>query len=290
MRYALGVFVLAGACSASEAVPSPSSTKTSVSEQTAAPAEVSSAHQTHERRTLAVVVPRFEVDLVPLRFGRVSRVDVLVGTRVAKDAVVAKMDGAVADREYAQAQAQMRVAKAELDRSAVELHHATRSREALEKIGEFVPKDDLRERTRASKVQAAARRRAAAALAQAKQGVVQSGAQIQDGLIRAPFDGYISRRYVDSGATLSAGEGIVRIVSEARLIRFAIAGDERDALEVGATVQVDFDDAGSLRAVVSAIEPEVDPGTHMVLVEAILITGPETYADLSPGVRGQVRY
>lgn len=74
---------------------------------------------------------------------------------------------------------------------------------------------------------------------------------------------------MDPGATLGTGEPVVQLISDARLVRFAVPEGRTAALRIGAAVVVTFEDEGiEVRGEVITIAPEIEAGTRLVFAEA----------------------
>jgi RND family efflux transporter MFP subunit len=244
-----------------------------------------------EAPMVGVLVPEAEVVLVSSGFARLARLDVQVGDHVSEGDVVAEMDVRGGRSELAAATAAWKASKAELDRLALELDQARATRSDVEQLEEFVSKAELREQRYAEKLTAARKRSAGASLEEQRSKMEEATARIAEAELRAPFSGLVARRYVDPGATLSTGEPVVQLISDARLVRFAVPEDRTDALRLGAAVVVAFEDEGIEAAgEVSTIAPEIEAGTRLVFAEARVRLGDEQAKTLRVGTVGRVRF
>lgn len=240
---------------------------------------------------VGVLVPQAEVVLVSSGFARLARLDVLVGDHVEQGEVVAEMDVRGDRSELAAATAAWKASRAELDRLALELEQARATRSDVEQLEEFVSKAELREKQFAEKLTAARKRSAGASLEEQRSKMEEASARIAEAELRAPFSGRVARRYVDPGATLSTGEPVVQLISDARLVRFAVPEHRAKALRLGVPVVVRFDDEEiEVRGRVSTIAPEIEAGTRLVLAEArVELTNAQSEA-LRVGTVGRVRF
>jgi RND family efflux transporter MFP subunit len=243
------------------------------------------------RPMVGVLVPEAEVVLVSSGFARLARLDVEVGDHVEQGAVVAEMDVRGDRSELAASTAAWKASKAELDRLTLELEQARATRSDVEQLEEFVSKAELREKQFAEKLTAARKRSAGASLEEQRSKMEEASARIAEAELRAPFSGHVARRYVDPGATLSTGEAVVQLISDARLVRFAVPEARVKALQLGAPVVVAFEDEGvEVRGEVSTIAPEIEAGTRLVLAEArVRLSGAQEQA-LRVGTVGRVRF
>lgn len=245
---------------------------------------------------VGVLVPSSEVVLVATGFARLQRLDVQVGDHVGEGDVVAEMDVRGDKSELASATAAWKASKAELERLELELQQARAQRKDVEQLEDFISRAELREQRFAEKLAAARKRSAGASLSQQRSKMEEASARIAEAELRAPFGGVIAKRYVDPGATLSTGEPVVQIISDARLVRFAVPEGQADALRLGATVMVTFEDEGGeappveVKGTVSTIAPEIDAGTRLILTEAELTLDDAQRDALRVGKVGRVRF
>lgn len=135
------------------------------------------------------------------------------------------------------------------------------------------------------------RLKATAALHRATHGRELARASKQ--LVRAPFDGVLSARFVDRGDFTSPGQALAKVVDGTRFVRFALPEREHARLQSGALVQVVS--AGSdlpLMATVVDVDPELDAAAAVGFARAALpdLADPELPTPrLSPGTRVEVR-
>ncbi|HET8935322.1 MAG TPA: HlyD family efflux transporter periplasmic adaptor subunit [Polyangiales bacterium] len=105
-------------------------------------------------------------------------------------------------------------------------------------------------------------------------------------LVRAPFDGVLSARYLDTGDFASPGQALAKVVDQSRFVRFALPAKEHAELRPGMHVQVLS--AGSdvpLTATVVDVDPELDAAAAVGFARAALPEQPR----MSPGTRIEVR-
>ena len=240
---------------------------------------------------VGVLVPESEVVLVASGFARLERLELEVGDAVKKDEVVAEMDVRGDKNELASTTAAWKASRAELDRLALELEQARATRSDVEQLEDFVSRAELREQRFAEKLAAARKRSAGASLRQQRSRMDEASARIAEAELRAPFEGVISRRYVDPGATLSIGEPVVQIISETRLVRFAVPEENDGVLALGAKVRVRFIDEGiELPGEVTTIAPEIEAGARLIVAEARVTLEPAQREVLRVGKVGRVTF
>lgn len=240
-----------------------------------------------EAGMIGVLVPAAEVVLVAPGTARLARLELEVGAHVEAGAVVAEMDVRGDRTELAAATAAWRAAAAELERLALELDRARVTRADVEQLEDFVSRAELREQRFAEQLADARKRSAGASVSQQRSRMQEKAARIADAELRAPFAGEIASVFVDAGATLAAGEPVVRLISDARLVRFAAPEGASSPLRVGARVMVAFAGDVELAGAVVAIAPEIEVGSRLIFAEARLVGDA---AGLRVGAVGRVRF
>ena len=128
----------------------------------------------------------------------------------------------------------------------------------------------LREREAATprEVEAAAARAAGAA-----SGVAAARDAVVHAVLRAPFDGRLTRRWVHEGDVVVAGQPLVELEGDGGYeLRASVASGEAAALAPGARTAAEVDGVGELTAVVRSVSAAGDPGTQRF----------EVIADLEP--------
>ena len=134
------------------------------------------------------------------------------------------------------------------------------------------------------------RLRATAAMHRATHGRELARASKQ--LVRAPFDGVLSARYLDTGDFASAGQPLAKVVDASRFVRFALPAREHARVQRGTLVQVLSAGSGlPLMAAVVDVDPELDAAAAVGFARAALpdAADPEIPAPrLSPGTRVEV--
>jgi len=250
-----------------------------------------SARATDDVVMTGVLVPEGEVVLVASGFARIDRLDAEVGDHVAEGSVVAELEVRGDRTDLAIATQAWKASTAEIDRLALELEKARESRADVEELESYVAEAEIREKRYAEKLAAARRRSAGASAQQQRSRMKEAATRIADGELRAPFTGVIARRYVNSGATLTTGEPVVKIISDARIVRFAVPEEHNAALQLGAPVSVRFVDAGvEVMGEVTSIAPEIEVGTRLIFAEASLSLTSEQRALLRVGAVSRVRF
>lgn len=112
-----------------------------------------------------------------------------------------------------------------------------------------------------------------ATLDQANAGIVKTKAQINQMLIRAPFDGELGVRQVDVGQYLSPGTPVVTLTDLSMLwVNFTLPEQAAKDVRVGqeTRVQADAFPERVFNAKITAIEPQISAQTRTLMVQATL--------------------
>lgn len=246
---------------------------------------------------LGVLVAREAVDASSRSDGRVAEVRVRLGDRVTKNQVLATLDVRVLRDEQAIVQATLRAARAEVERSTLELAEArerhARRRRALSAPVEAVSEEELanaryQEQFAGPRLEAA---QARAAEQEARAALLEK--DIEEAQVRAPFDGVVTARYVNPGATVARGAALVRLISADDLwVRFAVPEEESAvaAVRAGLAVAITVEDVETeLSGQVEKVAPEVDPASRMIVAEARVVLPAGTSRQALSGRVARVR-
>lgn len=193
--------------------------------------------------------------------GTVVEIAVENGAAVAKDDVVVRLDTSVEQAQLAAAEANLKLAQLQLDRSKSLLSQATISQ------AEFDTAD-------------ASAKASAAQLANIR-------AQIAKKTLRAPFAGRVGIRTVNLGQTLSAGTLVIPLQSlDPIFIDFNLPQQRLASVTAGQELRVTIDGISApFVGKITAINPEVDPVTRNVRVQGTLANPGEK---LRPGMFAEI--
>jgi len=224
-----------------------------------------------------VVVPDRTVTLAAKIVGRVVAVDVDEGERV-------EMGDVLVDIGDAELRANLSAAEAHLRMEELNWAHQEKLAERVRSLREqgTVSAENLDD----------ANFRVAAAeqtVASAKAEVARARAMLGETKIRAPFDGVIIRKDIETGDVTSPGEPLLVLEDHATL-KFRTSVKEQDIprIEKGQTITVTIDalDGLALDATITKIVPSGDLSTHEFLVEATL----PAQDKLHPGMFGKAEF
>jgi len=222
------------------------------------PVAVTTARQTESfvvrRKFAGRITPGQVSDLGFPLGGRIVEMPVDEGTRVEKDAVLARLDTDQLVNRRAELRGQAQEIEANLKRAAATYGRTERlvetnaaSRQALDDIA--AERDGLRARR-----------------AQTRAALDAVETDLEDSVLRAPFAGEIVRRTVDVGAVVSAGEPVFRLNESGVLeARVGVPPTFRRRVEVGDRYTLS---AGDLETtgVVSAVVADVNAATRTLMV------------------------
>lgn len=214
-------------------------------------------------------------DVAAFYAGRLVSLAVRVGDTVKQGAVIAELDPVDAKEQIAQARAQANAAAAEsnrvkVERDAAEVEAARLEPLAKDRLISAIEIDRQRAKARAlgSSFESA---KASEAEAQARIKLLQR--RVVESVVRAPFAGRIAERFVDPGATITAGARLVRLVALSPLrIRFEVPESDVPRLSVG-TALTALTQAGGDKGVparVTGIASEVSRERRVAVVEGLI--------------------
>jgi RND family efflux transporter MFP subunit len=227
---------------------------------------------------VGVVLPDETVDVVPRFDGRIERVLVRIGDKVVKGQVLATLSTLGVQRDLAMAEAQLAASRADSERVALELEKARAQltrREALVAAGgtsgEEVQGARFEVRAAQTRVELAS-----ATSREREARVAQLRDRLAEAELRAPFDGTVVARFVDSGGVAQPGTVVVRVMKTAGLwVRFAIPVEQGRGVEVGSPVRIEVAHLpGSVAARVEKLAAGVDAALGVLVAEARLVAPP----------------
>jgi RND family efflux transporter MFP subunit len=224
-----------------------------------------------------VVVPDRTVTLAAKIVGRVVAVNVDEGDRVEMGDVMVDIGDAELRANLSSAEARLRIE---------ELNWAH-----LEKLAERVRSLRQQATVSAENLDDANFKVAAAeqAVASARAEVARARAMLDETKIRAPFDGVIIRKDIETGDVTSPGEPLLVLENHAVLLfRTSVKEQDIPRIEKGQmiTVTIDALDDLALDATITKIVPSGDLSTHEFLVEATLPAQDKLY----PGMFGKAEF
>jgi RND family efflux transporter MFP subunit len=223
-------------------------------------------------RFVGVVLPSEAVDVTANIDGRIDAIRVRTGDRVRRGSVIAVLDTGTIRADMTIAEAELKTAEADKQRSTIELAQARSrvSRIASLRDEQLVSAEKLEDIRYEEQIASARMSAAENAVAEKRALVEQRTTLLANVQVKAPIDGTVAVRYVDRGWPVGRATPIVRLVRTAPLkIRFAIPSRESHLLYVGLPISALVEDIGvTLRGYVETVAPEIDSASQMLLVEA----------------------
>jgi RND family efflux transporter MFP subunit len=231
------------------------------------------------------------VQAVPKVNGRLASVDVQLGDAVRKGQTIAKVEDREIQEQVRQAEAAYEVSKATIRQREADLKLAQvnleRNRSLLER--QLLPKqtfDDTDARHQAALAQLDL---AKAQFEQAKARLEELRINLANTVIASPVDGFIGKRFLDPGATVSPNVPVASVV-DIRTVRMVANLVEKDLKRVTvgthAAVEVDAFPGEKFAGRVSRVAPIFDPATRTAEME---IEVPNAGYRLKPGMYARVQ-
>jgi membrane fusion protein, multidrug efflux system len=210
-----------------------------------------------------LLLPDSETVLVAQMVGRIVTLNASLGSRVAKDQVIATLD-------CSESAARLSMSEAELA-SARETYDSKVRLKGMDAAGET----DVTV--------------AAAVVDRAKGQIEMTKAQIQNCSVRAPFSGSVSKLHVKPFQGVNSGQPLFEIVGDgAPRLRLNAPSRWMRALKPGRSFVIDIDETGrSYSARVTAINTRVDPVAQTIELEGRVVG---SYGGLLPGMSGNARF
>jgi RND family efflux transporter MFP subunit len=231
------------------------------------------------------------VQAVPKVNGRLATVNVQLGDPVRKGQTIAKVEDREIQEQVRQAEAAYEVAKATIRQREADLTLAKtnleRNRSLLER--QLLPKqtfDDTDARHQAAIAQLDL---AHAQFDQSKARLEELRINLANTVIASPVDGFIGKRFLDPGATVSPNVPVASVV-DIHTVRMVANLVEKDLKRVNvgtrAAVEVDAFPGEKFAGRVSRLAPVFDPATRTAEME---IEVPNPGYRLKPGMYARVQ-
>jgi membrane fusion protein, multidrug efflux system len=231
------------------------------------------------------------VQAVPKINGRLASVNVHLGDPVRRGQMIAKVEDREIQEQVRQAEASHQVAMATIRQRDADLKLAQtnldRNKSLLDR--QLLPKqtyDDTEARYQAAVAQLDLAR---AQFAQAESRLEELKINLSNTVISSPVDGFVGKRFLDPGASVSPNVPVASIV-DIRVVRMVANLVEKDVKRVTvgtqAAVDVDAFPGETFSGRVSRIAPVFDPATRTAEME---IEVPNAGYRLKPGMYARVQ-
>jgi RND family efflux transporter MFP subunit len=230
------------------------------------------------------------VEVVPKVNGRLESITVKLGDSVRRGQILATVEDQEIQEQVRQAQASFQVGQATIRQREADLKLAKtnldRSRSLFER--QLLPQqtyDDTEARYQAAVAQLDLAR---AQFEQAKARLDELRITLSNTRIASPVDGFVGKRYVDTGAFVGPNSPVASVV-DIRTVRMVANLVERDVKRVPvgtrAAVEVDAFPGETFSGRVSRVAPVFDPATRTAEME---IEIPNAAFRLKPGMYARV--
>jgi RND family efflux transporter MFP subunit len=223
--------------------------------------------------------------------GRLEEVAVRIGDRVARGALLARVESREIAEQVRQAEASFDVARATVRQREADLKFAQtnldRSRSLFER--QLLPRqtlDDADARHQSAQAQLDLAR---AQFTQAQARLDELKITLSATEIRSPVNGFVGKRLLDPGAFVSSNTPVVSVVEIDR-VRLVAAVVEKDLRRIrvgsGAEVEVDAFPGETFHGRIARVAPVLDPATRTAQME---VEVPNADYRLKPGMYSRVR-
>jgi RND family efflux transporter MFP subunit len=238
---------------------------------------------------VGVVVAGSTAELAANADGRVQVVFVRTGARVQAGARLMQFDLSESANSVGMAGAQLNQRMSELSRAEARAQAAGNQLKRLRGGETWLSKQELDVATAESRMADADLQSARAGVGVSRLALNQQRLRATRQTLTAPFAGTVVSVNADMGGSVTAGQVVMRILSEDRQVRFAFPpGDMPSSAQKQVTVQLTGTDS-SVETEVSAVRPDLDPSAQLIFATAQL---PENLPEASrwiPGAAVQVR-
>jgi RND family efflux transporter MFP subunit len=238
---------------------------------------------------VGVVVAGSTAELAASSDGRVQAVYVRTGARVKAGDRLMQFDTSDSANSIGMASAQLNQRNSELSRAEARAQAASNQLKRLKAGETWLSKQELDVAMAEARIADAELESARASLGASRLALNQQRLRATRQTLTAPFAGTVVSVNADMGGSVSAGQIVMRILSEDRQVRFAIPpNDVPAANQKQVTVQLTGTDS-TIETEVSAVRPDLDPSAQLVFATATL---PEDLPEPSrwiPGAAVQVR-
>jgi membrane fusion protein, multidrug efflux system len=227
---------------------------------------------------IGTLTPAHKSTLGSIVSGRVEEVFVDVGDSVKKGQPLLKLDQSFFDIAFEESVAAAHSA-------TIELEDATRNYERMKKLFEK-PEGQLPAISLKRFEDAQTRcEQAKVAKARAEQNVRKAQTNLEETVIKAPYDGVITKRFVHPGEPVNATPvtKILEILSiDTVYVEFSLPQIHRSKVHVGDAVEIEVEGSANekIRAVVDMIYPDIDEKTRSIKCRTIVRN---TNRELQPG-------
>lgn len=263
----------------------PAASQVSVAARTPTRALDSTRSDAQASHWVGVVSAGSNAELAAEFEGRVTHVWVKAGQQVKQGDKLLEIDPADIATTVGVAGAELGQHRSDLERAEARLEAARLREKRLEEGGKWLSATELDAARTEARVAEAELSAARSAVAMGRARLAQQKLRADKHRIEAPFSGTLVSIEVDEGDSVNPGQLLARVISNDRVIRFAMpraALAERPLPSVLVRLK---GQTGALEARVDAVRPEVDSAAQLVFARAEL---PEAVRELPSWMVGSV--
>ncbi len=238
------------------------------------------------------LAPQSRVAIASKLAGRLDRVLVNIGDRVAAGQIVAALDHRELDAQADAADAAVSVARAALESAEASLANAVLEHDRARNLFErgAIPRQRLDAADTAHRASTAQRDLARANLAQSQAALRHARAIVRDATLHSPIAGAVVERNYDAGNLVAPGDKAVIVVADTRTLKLEAGVGELEAgrLRVGlpAVVMASARPGTAYEGRLAAIAPEIDARNRQFRIE---VRVPNPSGELLSGMYATVR-
>jgi len=224
-----------------------------------------------KRPWIGVVTAGSNADLGADFDGRVNKVYVKSGAKVKEGEPLLEIDRGDINSTVGMAGAELGQSQSDVLRAQAKVEAAQQRLKRIEEGGKWLSATEVEAARTEVRVAQADLSAARSTVQSSRARLAQQKLRSEKHTLMAPFSGTLVSIDVDQGDTVAAGQVLARVISDERLIRFALPREDltKQALS---EVLVRLQDQGSdaLRVPVHGVRPEIDAAAQLVFATAAL--------------------
>jgi RND family efflux transporter MFP subunit len=231
------------------------------------------------------------VEVVPKANGRLESVSVRLGDPVSRGQIIAQIEDREIEEQVRQAEAAYEVSGATIRQREADVKFNQANFERSKNLYErqLIPKQTMDDADLKYQAAVAQLDLAKAQFQQSKARVDELKLNLGNTIIRSPVDGYVGKRYLDPGASVSPNNPVASVV-DIHFVRLVVNLVEKDLRQITAgkpaVVEVDAYPGETFAGKVARVAPVLDPATRTAQME-VEIQNPGSR--LKPGMYARVK-